>query len=165
MWSVNEVASVKVDLDAKVLGVLSAEDRTGGVAARCFRVLIGRPASVERDHRCQSTIARSYVCRPRTDSRDPRFLQRRGARSATRRGPAAICRVPLIENSKARAACPGVCGRIPMIPGRSRRVHRWSEFGSTDPTLERSGALRPCISFNAVFQKRAFCEDRHGHSN
>ncbi len=139
---------MKVDGE-KVWGFSFAEDRTGGVAAPCFRLLIGRPDPGERDHRCQSTISRWYVCRAPACDVDPRFLRQRGARSATRRGRAAIYRVPSIENSKSPAAYLGVCGRISAIPCRSRSRNRLSEFGSTDPTQERSDVLLPGTSFNA----------------
>jgi hypothetical protein len=162
MWSVNEVALVRVDVDEKVLGLSSLAYRIGGVAAPGFRVLVGRPERGERDHRYLSTISRSCVCRPWTCNDDPRFLRRPGAHSATRRERAAICRGLLIENPKARVAYLGDCGRIPAIPYRPRRLHRWSEFGSTDPTQEQSAALLLRISFNAFRIQNAFCEGRHG---
>ena len=108
-----------------MLGASSAENRTGGLVAPCFRPSIGKTDPGERDHRYQTTISRSYVCRSRTCKYDLQFLRRHGARSPTRCGQA---RVPSIENPKARAAYLGVCGRTSAITCRSRRLDRWSEL-------------------------------------
>lgn len=137
---------MKVDGDEKVLVASSAQDRTGDVAAP-DRPLTDGPDPGEGQHRHQSTISHLRACRPRTGA--PRVLPRRVARSATRRGRRATCRVPSIENREAWAACLGVRRRISASPCRSRGRNRSSEFGSTDPTQERSGVLLPGTSFDA----------------
>ena len=144
MLSVSEVALAK--LEAVVLRAPSAEDRTGGVAAPYWHLTDG-PDPAKRQHRHQPTVSHLRAYWLGTD--DLRCLPQRGVRSTTRRGRRATYRAPSVENREAWAACPGVRRRISASPCRSRSRNRWFEFGSTDPTQERSGVLLPGISFNA----------------